>query len=108
MPMEHLNLSMRSRNCLITKNCKTIGDVARLTEDQIRVIRNFGKKSAAEVAQKLLCIQEYAPFYGVLETKSRLWSRLNYKRLLLMYLVLPDYIRVLEETQVQYVFWVLT
>ena len=36
------------------KNCKTIGDGARLTEDQIRVIRNFGKKSAAEVAQKLL------------------------------------------------------
>ena len=54
MPLEHLNLSMRSHNCLIMKNCKTIGDVARLTEDQIRVIRNFGKKSAAEVAQKLL------------------------------------------------------
>lgn len=53
MPLEQLNLSMRSRNCLITKNCKTIGDVARLSEDQIRVIRNFGKKSAAEVAQKL-------------------------------------------------------
>lgn len=53
MPLEHLNLSMRSRNCLIAKNCKTIGDVARLSEDQIRVIRNFGQKSAAEVAQKL-------------------------------------------------------
>lgn len=54
MPMEHLNLTMRSRNCLIAKNCKTIGDVARMSEDQIRIIRNFGKKSAAEVAQKLL------------------------------------------------------
>lgn len=53
MPMEELNLTMRSRNCLISKNCKTVGDVARLSEDQIRVIRNFGKKSAAEVAQKL-------------------------------------------------------
>ena len=52
-PLEHLNLSMRAYNCLIVKNCKTIGDVARLTEDQIRVMRNFGKKSAAEVAQKL-------------------------------------------------------
>lgn len=53
MPMEELNLSMRSRNCLIAKNCKTVGDVARLSDDQIRVIRNFGKKSATEVAQKL-------------------------------------------------------
>lgn len=53
MPLEHLNLSMRAYNCLIVKHCKTIGDVARLTEDQIRVMRNFGKKSAAEVAQKL-------------------------------------------------------
>lgn len=52
-PIEQLNLSMRSRNCLIAKNCKTVGDVARLSEEQIRVMRNFGKKSAAEVAQKI-------------------------------------------------------
>lgn len=54
MPMEELNLTMRSRNCLIAKNCKTVGDVARLSDEQIRVMRNFGKKSAAEVAQKLV------------------------------------------------------
>jgi len=52
-PLEHLNLSVRPHNCLVSKHCKTIGDVARLSEDQIRVIRNFGRKSAAEVAQKL-------------------------------------------------------
>lgn len=52
-PLEQLNLSVRSHNCLVAKYCKTIGDVARLSEDQIRVIRNFGRKSAAEVAQKL-------------------------------------------------------
>ena len=52
-PIEQLNLSMRSRNCLIAKNCQTVGDVARLSETQIRVMRNFGKKSATEVAQSL-------------------------------------------------------
>lgn len=52
-PLEQLNLSVRPHNCLVSKHCKTIGDVARLSEDQIRVIRNFGKKSAAEVAQRL-------------------------------------------------------
>ena len=52
-PLEYLNLSVRPHNCLIAKQCKTIGDVARLSADQIRVLRNFGKKSAAEVAQKL-------------------------------------------------------
>ena len=52
-PLEQLNLSVRPHNCLVSKHCKTIGDVARLSEDQIRVIRNFGRKSAAEVAQKL-------------------------------------------------------
>ncbi len=52
-PLEQLNLSVRPHNCLVSKHCKTIGDVVRLSEDQIRVIRNFGRKSAAEVAQKL-------------------------------------------------------
>ena len=52
-PLEQLNLSVRPHNCLVSKHCKTIGDVARLSEDQIRVIRNFGRKSAEEVAQKL-------------------------------------------------------
>ena len=52
-PLEQLNLSVRPHNCLVSKHCKTIGDVARLSEDQIRVIRNFGRKSAAEVAHKL-------------------------------------------------------
>lgn len=51
LPIESLNLSMRAHNCLRSVPCKSIGDVVRLTAEQIWTIRNLGKISANEIAQ---------------------------------------------------------
>ena len=55
-PVEYLNLSTRAQQCLFHRNCETVGDVVRLTEDTIRTTRNLGKKSADEIARKLQAV----------------------------------------------------
>jgi len=52
-PIQHLNLSTRSQQCMFALHCETVGDVVRLTEEQIMRTRNLGKKSADEIARKL-------------------------------------------------------
>lgn len=52
-PVEELELSVRSSNCLKNANIKTIGDLTRRTEDEIAKTRNFGKKSLLEIKEKL-------------------------------------------------------
>jgi DNA-directed RNA polymerase subunit alpha len=52
-PVEELELSVRSSNCLRNINVKTIGDLARLSEDEISKTKNFGKKSLQEIKDKL-------------------------------------------------------
>ena len=52
-PVEELELSVRSSNCLKNANIKTIGELTRKTEDDIAKTRNFGKKSLQEIKEKL-------------------------------------------------------
>jgi DNA-directed RNA polymerase subunit alpha len=52
-PVEELELSVRSSNCLKNANIRTIGDLTRKTEDEIVKTRNFGKKSLQEIKEKL-------------------------------------------------------
>jgi DNA-directed RNA polymerase subunit alpha len=52
-PVEELELSVRSSNCLKNANIKTIGDLTRKTEDEIAKTRNFGKKSLQEIKERL-------------------------------------------------------
>jgi len=52
-PVEELELSVRSSNCLKNSNIKTIGELTRKTEDDIARTRNFGKKSLQEIKEKL-------------------------------------------------------
>jgi len=52
-PVEQLELSVRSSNCLKNANIKTIGELTRKTEDDITKTRNFGKKSLQEIKEKL-------------------------------------------------------
>ena len=52
-PVEELELSVRSSNCLKNANIKTIGELTRKTEDDIAKTRNFGKKSLLEIKDKL-------------------------------------------------------
>jgi DNA-directed RNA polymerase subunit alpha len=52
-PVEELELTVRSSNCLKNANIKTIGELTRKTEDDIAKTRNFGKKSLQEIKDKL-------------------------------------------------------
>jgi len=52
-PVEELELSVRSSNCLKNADIKTIGELTCKTEDDIGKTRNFGKKSLLEIKEKL-------------------------------------------------------
>jgi DNA-directed RNA polymerase subunit alpha len=52
-PVEELELSVRSSNCLKNANIRTIGDLTSKSEDEIAKTRNFGKKSLQEIKEKL-------------------------------------------------------
>lgn len=53
-PVEELELTVRSSNCLKNANIRTIGELTKKTEDDIAKTRNFGKKSLQEIKDKLL------------------------------------------------------
>ncbi len=53
MPISELNLSVRAANCLESDNIMTVGQLVRLTEDDLLKIRAFGKTSLREVKRKL-------------------------------------------------------
>ena len=52
-PVEELELSVRSSNCLKNANIRTLGELTKKTEDDITKTRNFGKKSLQEIKEKL-------------------------------------------------------
>ena len=52
-PVEALELSVRSSNCLKNADIRTIGELTQHTEDDIGKTRNFGKKSLQEIIDKL-------------------------------------------------------
>lgn len=52
-PVEELELSVRSSNCLKNANIRSIGDLTARTEEDIAKTRNFGKKSLLEIKEKL-------------------------------------------------------
>lgn len=53
MPVDELELSVRSHNCLMAANIKTIGDLVRRDEQEMLKFRNFGRKSLQELTQIL-------------------------------------------------------
>ncbi|WKD59816.1 DNA-directed RNA polymerase subunit alpha [Corynebacterium caspium] len=53
MPIEDLNFSVRSYNCLKRQDIHTVGELAACTESDLLDIRNFGQKSINEVKIKL-------------------------------------------------------
>ncbi|MDR0909459.1 MAG: DNA-directed RNA polymerase subunit alpha [Spirochaetaceae bacterium] len=52
-PVEELELSVRSANCLRNANIKTIGELVKKSEEDIKQTRNFGSKSLQEIKDKL-------------------------------------------------------
>jgi len=54
MPIEDLDLSVRSYNCLKREGINTVSELVALSEVQLMNIRNFGQKSVDEVKDKLV------------------------------------------------------
>ena len=53
MPVDELELSVRSANCLRAANIKSIGDLVQKSESEMLKYRNFGRKSLSELADIL-------------------------------------------------------
>lgn len=53
IPIEDLELSVRSFNCLKRSGISTVGDLANKTETDMMKVKNLGKKSLEEVIAKL-------------------------------------------------------
>lgn len=53
LSIEELELSVRAYNCLKRANIYTVGDLLKKTERELMDIKNFGKKSADEVIERL-------------------------------------------------------
>ena len=53
VPIEDLNLTQRSYNCLKREGIHTVGELVNHTEQDLLDIRNFGMKSIDEVKEKL-------------------------------------------------------
>jgi DNA-directed RNA polymerase subunit alpha len=53
-PVEDLELTVRSYNCLKREGIDTIGQLATMSEEELMNIRNLGMKSVDEIRSKLL------------------------------------------------------
>src|SRR5699024_2462902 len=82
MPIEDLDLSVRSYNCLKREGINAVSELVALSETQLMNIRNFGQKSVDEVRDKLvelgLSLKDSVPgfdgsnFYGGYESDETL------------------------------------
>lgn len=61
LPIEDLDLSVRSYNCLRRAGLTTIGSLVDKTESQMMRVKNLGKKSLKEIRYKLL---DYGLFFA--------------------------------------------
>lgn len=53
MPIEELDLSVRSYNCLKRAGINSVGELCSRTEEEMMKVRNLGRKSLEEVVEKL-------------------------------------------------------
>ena len=51
IPVTDFELSVRSRNCLKKMNIRTLGDLTRVTEQQLLASKNFGETSLDEIKE---------------------------------------------------------
>ncbi len=61
-PLEDFDLSVRSRNTLEKGNIRTLGDIVKMTEEEMLRVENFGRKSLQEVADLL---REHGLHFGM-------------------------------------------
>lgn len=53
MPVEQLNLSVRTMNCLRRGSIATVGELVSKREKELLLLRNFGQKSKREIEERL-------------------------------------------------------
>src|SRR5262249_40532035 len=53
IPVTDFELSVRSRNCLKKMNIRTLGDLTRISEQQLLSSKNFGETSLGEIKEIL-------------------------------------------------------
>lgn len=56
-PIEEMEFSVRTFNCLKKDNINTVGDLVQKTENELLDIRNFGKRSLEEVIESLAAVE---------------------------------------------------
>ncbi|GAA1388859.1 DNA-directed RNA polymerase subunit alpha [Luteococcus peritonei] len=75
LPVEDLNLTVRSYNCLKREGIHTVGELVSRSEQDLLDIRNFGSKSIDEVKLKLhemgLSLKDSAPGFDPLQAADR-------------------------------------
>ena len=75
LPVEELNLSVRSYNCLKREGIHTVGELVARSEEDLLDIRNFGSKSILEVKVTLhnlgLSLRDAAPGFDPMEAIER-------------------------------------
>jgi DNA-directed RNA polymerase subunit alpha len=68
LPIEDMDLSVRSYNCLKREGVATVGELVQKSEQDLLDIRNFGQKSIEEVKDKLndmgLSLADYGGYSG--------------------------------------------
>ena len=58
-PIELLNLSVRTLNCLKNENINNLGDLIQVSESYLLKSRNFGRKSLNEIKEVLSTMSLY-------------------------------------------------
>ncbi|WP_203569063.1 DNA-directed RNA polymerase subunit alpha [Aestuariimicrobium ganziense] len=75
LPVEELNLTVRSYNCLKREGIHTVGELLGRSEQDLLDIRNFGSKSIVEVKEKLaelgLSLKDSNPGFDPLSAVAR-------------------------------------
>ena len=75
MPIEQLDLTVRSYNCLKREGVHTVGELITRSEADLMDVRNFGQKSIDEVRAKLqmlgLQLKDSPPGYDPIAAAAR-------------------------------------
>ena len=53
VPIEELNISVRTYNCLRRRGVSTVGDLAVMTKEELMRVSNLGKRNYDEILEKL-------------------------------------------------------
>jgi DNA-directed RNA polymerase subunit alpha len=51
LPLEELNFTVRSYNCLKRDNIRTLGDIIKIGPERLRTIKHLGEKSVVEIEE---------------------------------------------------------